>query len=154
MDSPHHKPSRPDPYQHWMDDAANMGLILYRMRQDSKREQRMPSSSPPPTPPNPPATPKSSPIPIRPTPVLASPTPHNHARSAQSPTPLSPPFPYPVDTTPLYHHHNTTPRTDAALQIPTVATHSTSTTTPTPPPPKGPRLPPVDRPHPLYLQLD
>lgn len=33
------QPNRPDAYQHWMDDAAHMGLMLYRMRQDSKRER-------------------------------------------------------------------------------------------------------------------
>ena len=34
------RPPQPnDAYQHWLDDAAQMGLMLYRMRNDSKRER-------------------------------------------------------------------------------------------------------------------
>lgn len=78
------------PYQHWLDDAANMGLMLYRMRNDSKRERLathpvarhhqhhrgIPPTPPPPPPPN---SPPLSPLPVRPLPVLDTPTPRSEA---------------------------------------------------------------------------
>lgn len=66
----------PVPYQHWLDDAANMGLMLYRMRNDSKRERiqrQHPSSGTPPRP---------SPLPI-PDPPYATP---RTAQALQTPT--------------------------------------------------------------------
>jgi hypothetical protein len=111
------------PYQHWLDDAANMGLMLFRMRNDSKRERILtPSTSPqrgtPPVSPPPPMS-----IPREPPPFE-----HHHHRGTPPPTshPLSPT---------RHHHHQrsaapqppqeVTPRTNRALQTPTVATHST-----------------------------
>lgn len=38
----------PTLYQHWLDDAAQMGLMLYRMRNDSKRERMLRSHQRPP----------------------------------------------------------------------------------------------------------
>ena len=31
--------SAPLPYEHWLDDTANLGLMLYRMRNDSRLQQ-------------------------------------------------------------------------------------------------------------------
>lgn len=82
------------PYQHWLDDAAQMGLMLFRMRQDSRRERLLDGR-------------------------------HRHRRETPDPKPVV---------------IVATPRTSAALQIPTVATETVS------PPPNI--IPP--RPQPLY----
>ena len=87
----------PGPYHHWLDDAAQMGLMLYRMRNDSKRERLQQQRHP-------------------------APPPHQHpqsppAASAPPPTPggrMVPVLQYP----PLVQEP--TPRTAAALQTPTV----------------------------------
>lgn len=97
-----HGPPRPDAYQHWLDDAASMGLMLYRMRNDSKRERLLmsrgrPSHQPPP----------SSPINLATTPLVVP-----------KPEPVRMVQPIPIP--------NATPRTSRALQTPTVATQSTS----------------------------
>lgn len=83
-------------YQHWLDDAANMGLMLYRMRQDSRRERLLrgghhhPSSGTPPR--------VKPPLVVPDPPVVVPPSPAAVASS------------------------DPTPRTSAALQTPTVAT--------------------------------
>lgn len=41
-------PTGGDPFSHWLDDAAYMGLMLFRMRNDSKRERAL--HRPPPVP--------------------------------------------------------------------------------------------------------
>lgn len=84
-----------DAYQHWLDDAANMGLMLYRMRQDSKRERLLRGGHHHPS-----GTPSH-----RVKPPLVVPDP-----------PIVPPSPVVVVSS------DPTPRTSAALQTPTVAT--------------------------------
>ena len=74
----------PIPYQHWLDDAAQMGLMLYRMRNDSKRERVLRNQPP---------------VVIR---TTTNPPPAGPARA--------------------------TPRTSAALQVPTVATQPNNRT--------------------------
>lgn len=104
--TPHQQPTA---YQHWLDDAANMGLMLYRMRNDSKRERyvqpRATGPVPPPPPPVPPLTTGSAPIPMA-VPPMERRHPHHHHRA---PAPVA---------------QEITPRTSRALQTPTVATHS------------------------------
>lgn len=107
-------------YQHWMDDAANMGLMLFRMRNDSKREGILSrGGSPQPrsgagTPPPPP----SSPPPLSPPrhhtnhPVQPPPPPNQHHHHHRPSTPKQQ----------QHHHPDATPRTNRALQTPTVAT--------------------------------
>lgn len=121
----------PGPYQHWLDDAANMGLMLFRMRNDSKREgivaRQQSSGTPPGTPP----------------PVVLSP--QGHRVGTTPPEPFSPsgrhgtpPIPIPGIPSPPPPPHgrppispsnpqNVTPRTGLALQTPTVATTSSAT---------------------------
>lgn len=139
-------PNRPPEaaYQHWMDDAANMGLMLFRMRNDSKREgivaRQQSSGTPPGTPPpvmSPTGRQGTSPVPSGPafspqrqqrrhnTSPIPVPHPHSqapHAHHVGSPPPLSAfqPFQHP--------HQNVTPRTGLALQTPTVATASSGRT--------------------------
>lgn len=102
-------------YQHWLDDAANMGLMLYRMRQDSKRERLI--------------------------------QPRVHTR----PPPVHHPDPPPPLPTPNARSRDTTPRTDRALQTPTVATRNTSHSHPSP---SNSFPSPVARPPAFYLPLD
>ena len=89
----------PPPYQHWLDDAAQMGLMLYRMRNDSKRERMFRNHPPMVVRTSPPAPPPSSPAP--------------------QPMVL----------------RDATPRTSAALQVPTVATQNNSAPQPPSQPP-------------------
>ena len=102
-----------DAYQHWLDDAAQMGLMLYRMRNDSKRENMQPRSTPPPPPP--PA-------------VSGRPPVYRQVLRTTSHHPPPPPSPVVVPTQPPYaqstpaHSRDTTPRTQRAIQTPTVAT--------------------------------
>ena len=79
-------------YQHWLDDAAQMGLILYRMRNDSKRERLLRDEGHAPL--------RNPPDPVRRT--------------------TAPPPPPPITVPPL-PLTDPTPRT-SALQVPTVAT--------------------------------
>lgn len=114
---PHH-PHRPDPYQHWLDDAANMGLMLFRMRNDSKRERivtRLPTpvGSRHGSPSGPPMSPQQPPQP--------PPPPSRHRSHRQAPVATAPP-------------PDATPRTSRALQTPTVATQSSRDSASTRPP--------------------
>jgi hypothetical protein len=113
---------QPVAYQHWLDDAANMGLMLYRMRNDSKRERmvgppRVQNNAPPS--PAPPQTPASSPIPMATRRQHPVDHPHRH-RAYETPSPM--------------RLREVTPRTSRALQTPTVATQSTDTSSVAQPP--------------------
>lgn len=123
-----------DPYQHWLDDAAQMGLMLYRMRNDSKRERIV-------------AMPTSPPAHGH----------HQHQRRVvnhHQHQPMSSPHssgaPPPQSQGPS-DHLNATPRTTQALQTPTVATSSNTTSLVSP---HHPPQPPPSRPVPFYLPLD
>lgn len=113
-----------DPYQHWLDDAAQMGLMLYRMRNDSKRE-RLTTTTPP----------AGSGGPPRGRPV------YHHRMPLVTPQPVPVVPSQPEVGTPA-HSRDTTPRTQQALHTPTVATrHYTSTSA-------------TSSPGALYLPLD
>lgn len=122
---------RPDPYQHWLDDAANMGLMLFRMRHDSKRERLIPSrpGSPMGFPPGSPQQARAGPN-QRPTgggsaSGNAPPAPRSGHRHPHDGRPGVPPAPNtPPALQPLALVDNATPRTSRALQTPTVATES------------------------------
>ena len=61
------RPPQPnDAYQHWLDDAAQMGLMLYRMRNDSKRERALRGHAPLNNPPNPIRMPPPEPVTVTP----------------------------------------------------------------------------------------
>ena len=136
MNPPPPSPSaRPDAYQHWLDDAANMGLMLFRMRNDSKREglvarQQQSSGTPPGSPP-----PGLSPTGRQGTPVPTGP---GLSPQGQQRHPASSSSPIPIPPRPKGHAHalsafqpfqspppqDVTPRTGLALQTATVATTS------------------------------
>lgn len=115
------QPPRPDPYQHWLDDAANMGLMLFRMRNDSKREGIVQQRTPPGTPPvvmSPKSDRGRGP---------GTPPPRGSSVPTQPPYAQHQPHTNPLQVPPLaYQHRDTTPRTNQALLTPTVATASSS----------------------------
>lgn len=131
--------AKPEAYQHWMDDAANMGLMLFRMRNDSKREgiverQRQSSGTPPGTPP-PVLSPQGRRVGTSPPPPLFSPKGQQmrprQSSSSPIPIPPGPPIPHsqlsafqPFPSNQSHLPQNVTPRTGLALQTPTVATSS------------------------------
>ena len=137
-------PPPPGPYEHWLDDAAQMGLMLYRMRNDSKRERmlqrriRPPQVPPPPQPP-----PPSRPIP----PYYGIPEGYAYPVVGTPAVPVAAPVSSP---TPPYSYRSSggttvdvTPRTNQALHTATV--HSVH---------PRPSIPPQPRPPPLNLALD
>lgn len=101
-------PSRYPTYQHWLDDAAQMGLMLFRMRHDSKRE-RILSQSPPPSR-MVPTTPPSNP-------VVSPPARHQSQRVPPIRTRNE-------ERVSMVTSLDATPRTTAALNTPTVTTES------------------------------
>ena len=130
-------PSPPAPYEHWLDDAAQMGLMLYRMRNDSKRERMLQRRSRPPPPP--PAGPPTRPIP----PYYGIPEGYAYPVTGTPAVPSAAPV---SSGTPQYSYRSSTdvtPRTTQALHTATI--HSVQ---------PRPSIPPQPRPPPLNLALD